>query len=225
MLNNITLEVALSHTNGSTIVIGSIATTTRVLEVSLIFPRVPVLRQAPTSASLEFTKFELAAASLSASLLLPVGDAFAKGGEFGVIEGRSVALLHPLGMAILFGTTVYAGYLGFQWRRVTKSRVAQTYPDAKSDVALLSDVSGYSASVSNASEAEKGFTGNVLTEKGMLLGCALQLREVGSIISEKKKSLPAAGDDGVRPASPLDSEITSLEQVWNSLYCATRQNV
>ena len=77
-----------------------------------------VASQAPTSTSMEFTKFELAAASIAGSLLIPAGDAMAKGGEFGIIEGRSVALLHPLGMALLFGTTVYAGYLGFQWRRV-----------------------------------------------------------------------------------------------------------
>ncbi|KAG8076609.1 hypothetical protein GUJ93_ZPchr0006g42052 [Zizania palustris] len=50
-------------------------------------------------------------------LVLPP-DALAAGGEFGILEGRSVALLHPLVMGGLFAYTLWAGYLGWQWRRV-----------------------------------------------------------------------------------------------------------
>mmetsp|Transcript_33333 Transcript_33333/g.94441 ORF Transcript_33333/g.94441 Transcript_33333/m.94441 type:complete len:292 (-) Transcript_33333:35-910(-) len=74
--------------------------------------------EAPTSTGMEFTKIELAAASLAAPLLLGVGEASASGGEFGLLEGRSAALLHPIGMAFLFGSTLYAGYLGWQWRQL-----------------------------------------------------------------------------------------------------------
>lgn len=45
-------------------------------------------------------------------------DAFAAGGEFGILEGRSVALIHPIVMGSLFVYTLWAGYLGWQWRRV-----------------------------------------------------------------------------------------------------------
>lgn len=45
-------------------------------------------------------------------------DAFAVGGEFGILEGRSLALIHPIVMSGLFVYTLYAGYLGWQWRRV-----------------------------------------------------------------------------------------------------------
>lgn len=45
-------------------------------------------------------------------------DAFAAGGEFGILEGRSFALVHPIVMGGLFVYTLYAGYLGWQWRRV-----------------------------------------------------------------------------------------------------------
>lgn len=45
-------------------------------------------------------------------------DAFAVGGEFGIFEGRTIALIHPTVMAGLFVYTLYAGYLGWQWRRV-----------------------------------------------------------------------------------------------------------
>lgn len=45
-------------------------------------------------------------------------DALAAGGEFGILEGRSFALIHPIVMSGLFVYTLYAGYLGWQWRRV-----------------------------------------------------------------------------------------------------------
>jgi len=45
-------------------------------------------------------------------------SAHAANGEFGLFEGRTVALLHPAGMGALYAITLYAGYLGLQWRRV-----------------------------------------------------------------------------------------------------------
>lgn len=41
----------------------------------------------------------------------------AAGGEFGLLEGRTAALVHPAMMFFLFGASAYAGYLGLQWRR------------------------------------------------------------------------------------------------------------
>jgi len=45
-------------------------------------------------------------------------DAAAAGGEFGILEGRSFALIHPIVMGGLFAYTLWTGYLGWQWRRV-----------------------------------------------------------------------------------------------------------
>lgn len=45
-------------------------------------------------------------------------DALAADGEFGILEGRSLALIHPIVMSGLFLYTLWAGYLGWQWRRV-----------------------------------------------------------------------------------------------------------
>ena len=45
-------------------------------------------------------------------------EALAKDGEFGVLEGRSAALVHPIFLGIMYVTTVYAGYVGWQWRKV-----------------------------------------------------------------------------------------------------------
>lgn len=60
----------------------------------------------------------VSAAAVAALLLLPADAALAVGGEFGILEGRSFALLHPLIMGGLFAYTLWAGYLGWQWRRV-----------------------------------------------------------------------------------------------------------
>ena len=45
-------------------------------------------------------------------------EAMAKGGEFGLLEGRMAALVHPFFLGGLWFASVYAGYLGWQWRRV-----------------------------------------------------------------------------------------------------------
>lgn len=45
-------------------------------------------------------------------------EALAKGGEYGYLETRLPALAHPLAMGTIFAYTLYAGYLGWQWRRV-----------------------------------------------------------------------------------------------------------
>lgn len=45
-------------------------------------------------------------------------DAYAVGGEYGILEGRILSLVHPVVMLALFAATGYAGYLGYQWRRV-----------------------------------------------------------------------------------------------------------
>ncbi|CAL0315409.1 unnamed protein product [Lupinus luteus] len=45
-------------------------------------------------------------------------DALAVGGEFGILEGRTFALTHPIVMISLFFYTLWTGYLGLQWRRV-----------------------------------------------------------------------------------------------------------
>ncbi|KAK9145737.1 hypothetical protein Sjap_005640 [Stephania japonica] len=44
--------------------------------------------------------------------------AIAANGELGVLEGRTVALIHPIVMGGLYLFTLWAGYLGWQWRRV-----------------------------------------------------------------------------------------------------------
>lgn len=56
--------------------------------------------------------------ALTLPFFLDSQDAFAAGGEFGIFEGRTLALIHPIVMGGLFVYTLWAGYLGWQWRRV-----------------------------------------------------------------------------------------------------------
>ncbi|PIA48816.1 hypothetical protein AQUCO_01300028v1 [Aquilegia coerulea] len=56
--------------------------------------------------------------ALALPFFLNPQDALAVGGEFGLLEGRTVALIHPIVLGGLFFYTLYAGYLGWQWRRV-----------------------------------------------------------------------------------------------------------
>ncbi|GAB4861556.1 hypothetical protein Ancab_036749 [Ancistrocladus abbreviatus] len=44
--------------------------------------------------------------------------ALAVEGEFGLLEGRTLSLVHPVVMGGLFLCTLWEGYLGWQWRRV-----------------------------------------------------------------------------------------------------------
>uniref|UniRef100_A0A803M3C1 Uncharacterized protein n=2 Tax=Chenopodium quinoa TaxID=63459 RepID=A0A803M3C1_CHEQI len=56
--------------------------------------------------------------TLALPFLLNAQDALAVEGQFGILEGRTAALIHPAVMSGLFVYTLWAGYLGWQWRRI-----------------------------------------------------------------------------------------------------------
>merc|ERR1719174_408471 len=57
----------------------------------------------------------IVAAAATAATFLPQ-EALAKGGEYGLAEGRIISLAHPVAMGGCFLATLYAGYTGLQWR-------------------------------------------------------------------------------------------------------------
>ncbi|GAA0168907.1 hypothetical protein LIER_23504 [Lithospermum erythrorhizon] len=65
-----------------------------------------------------FKNLQIPLTAATFSLFLDTKEAVAAGGEFGIFEGRSFALIHPIVMGSLFLYTLYAGYLGWQWRRI-----------------------------------------------------------------------------------------------------------
>ena len=44
--------------------------------------------------------------------------ALAKGGEYGVFEGRIISLAHPPIMAVVYAASAWAAFTGYQWRRL-----------------------------------------------------------------------------------------------------------
>lgn len=64
------------------------------------------------------SSFVTKAAPISlATWLAFVGSANAAGPDWGIFEGRTGSILHPLTMGGLFGLSLYTAFLGFQWRR------------------------------------------------------------------------------------------------------------
>jgi hypothetical protein len=63
-------------------------------------------------------RFLLTATAALTPLLFTAQDALALDGQFGILEGRIFALIHPVMMGTLLLATGWAGYLGWQWRRV-----------------------------------------------------------------------------------------------------------
>ncbi|KAL6761636.1 hypothetical protein V8C86DRAFT_2533178 [Haematococcus lacustris] len=59
----------------------------------------------------------LGLASVASPLLMSVQSAAATGGEYGILEGRTFALIHPIMNAIILLATGYSAYTGWQWRR------------------------------------------------------------------------------------------------------------
>jgi len=58
------------------------------------------------------------AGALLSQIAFPVQDALAANAEYGILEGKAAALIHPLVMGFLYVFTLYTGYLGLQWRKV-----------------------------------------------------------------------------------------------------------
>ena len=61
---------------------------------------------------------KISATVAASALLIPTQDAFAKGGEYGILEGRTGSMAHPITMFALFGTSIYSAYLGLKYREL-----------------------------------------------------------------------------------------------------------
>ncbi|CAL9191079.1 unnamed protein product [Musa hybrid cultivar] len=102
-------------------------------------PALPLLSDAPS-----ILPAAASAVAFSLPLFFHPQDALAVDGEFGILEGRTFALVHPVVMGGLFFYTLWAGYLGWQWRRVRTiqneiNELKQAAPAAPMTVAAGSD--------------------------------------------------------------------------------------
>ena len=104
-------------------------------------------------------------------------DALAAGGAYGILEGRTGALVHPALMFFLFGATGFTGYLGWQWRRV------RTIPDEVAQLKALlpkAPATGASACVPNAAQSHAAAALARLKRLWCCARCGLRLRSAGS---------------------------------------------
>lgn len=51
-------------------------------------------------------------------IAFPIQEVMAANAEYGLLEGKAAALIHPLVMGFLYVFTLYTGYLGLQWRKI-----------------------------------------------------------------------------------------------------------
>ena len=59
--------------------------------------------------------------------VFPEQQAAAANAEYGLLEGKGAALVHPLLMAGLYLTTLYTGYQGLKWREVRPAEEPHVY--------------------------------------------------------------------------------------------------
>ncbi|KAF5826563.1 hypothetical protein DUNSADRAFT_2740 [Dunaliella salina] len=71
--------------------------------------------QAPLSSS-PIEAFLLTSAAAATPLLLDVQDAAASGGQYGILEGRTAALVHPAMNFTFLAVMFYSAVLGYNWR-------------------------------------------------------------------------------------------------------------
>ena len=78
--------------------------------------RGPALSAAPAAARVE--EWRAAAMAFGVACAAVAEPALAKGGEYGLAEGRTISFLHPIAMGVSFLATLAAGFTGYQWRRL-----------------------------------------------------------------------------------------------------------
>ena len=110
--------------------------------------------------------------------------ASAAGPDWGIFEGRTGSLLHPVMMGGLFLYTAYTAFLGFQWRRQRTlgdeiSQLKKTLPD-------MGGASSVAEAIAVAQEAED-------TAKVATLQAAKGTESEIKALQQERKDLAAAG--------------------------------
>jgi Protein of unknown function (DUF4079) len=133
------------------------------------------------------------------TLLVPLEDASAAGGAYGVFEGKLASMAHPVTMLALFGTSIYSGYLGLQWRRLrgigeelkdlTKSMPKLSSGQAKSPIS--ESMAAFNSEIATLSGAEGDNTARLSTLRsdiGLLKG-AMEIDSKIIELSQTRKDL------------------------------------
>ena len=133
------------------------------------------------------------------TLLVPLEDASAAGGAYGVFEGKLASMAHPVTMLALFGTSLYSAYLGLQWRRLreigeelkelTKSLPKLSSGQAKSPISEF--MASATSEITTLTGAEGDNTARLSTLRGdiSLIQGAMEIDSKIIELSATRKSL------------------------------------
>lgn len=110
-----------------------------------------------------------------ATTLFAAEPVLAKGGEYGLAEGRIISMAHPVMMGVCFLSSLAAGYTGLQWRRlrevgaevaVAKSGVTS----AKAALEALGEEADTTAAAARLAEAQTAAAAVAATRKELADG-------------------------------------------------------
>ena len=110
--------------------------------------------------------------------------AMADSPDWGIFEGRTGSLLHPITMGSLFVFSLYTAYLGFQWRR--QRTLGDEISDLRKTLPNLEGAPSVSAALSAAKDANDLYKINALT-------AALAIEDKIVSLTAERKSLAEAG--------------------------------
>lgn|ERR1719424_590379 len=147
----------------------------------------PIAHEQPTSSAnlLDPTLLALGIAALAA---FQPEVAMAKGGTYGIFEGRIVSLAHPSIMALMYAASAWAGFTGLQWRRLRElgstinDLKAQRKPlaaqieaagEAGPQAHLTQEVASLTAKIDELTETRKALSSDNLREKHYQVGSVI----------------------------------------------------
>ena len=130
-----------------------------------------------------------------ALLFLPVEGAQAN--QYGILAGKTASLIHPTVMAALFGTSLYSGYLGLQWRRLRG--LSEEIKDLQKQGPILS------------TGPAKFPIADSITDLNTKIA-SMSTETDGDAIAVLKKDI-----DALNGASSIDSQITDLQTLRKKL--------
>ena len=135
-------------------------------------------------------------------LLMPCSEAFAKDGAYGIFEGRTASMLHPVTMFALFATSLYSASLGLKWRQLryigeeikTKSSELPNLSSGKAKFPISEQVSSIQTQLSSLKTSAQVDSNAVsLLEKDLsLLNNAKELDSTITELSKTRKDLQGA---------------------------------
>jgi hypothetical protein len=80
---------------------------------------------------------DMGVATLMSYTLMAPHEATAAAADWGLAAGRTASLVHPVVMALLFMSSLFTGYLGFQWRNLRT--IGTRIKDVQAQAPVLSD--------------------------------------------------------------------------------------